>query len=307
MKKYCQSLICIQPATNYICYKKSKPMKKLFTLIFAISLVSSSLFAQSSAKFNPDVILKTNGEEIKAKITKITDTDVSFVYPGETAEYILKKSDLLKIVHSSGRVEMISQAPLPAQERQKEQVTMAASPADHHNKIAILPFTYLMDNQQGADAIGYKAQEDTFSFLTQHTAGYTILDPRTTNALLAKGGVTKDKMMNFTMKEICDILGVEYIVDGSVTQNKGYQTSSTTDVANTKVKRDDDKVKGISTYGSTNSNSVQRYDVSVSLHIYMDNNASIYNQSHKAFLSNTDGGYNSPLEYLLKRCPLYRK
>ncbi|GGE49587.1 hypothetical protein EV200_10962 [Pedobacter psychrotolerans] len=277
-------------------------MKKLSTFVFALSLVSSSLFAQSSAKLNPDVISKKNGEEIKAKITKITDTDVSFVYPGETAEYVLKKSDLLKIVHSSGQV------PLPAQERQKEQVAMSASPADHHNRIAILPFTYLMDNQPGADAIGYKAQEDAFSFLAQHTAGYTILDPRTTNALLVKGGVTKDKMMNFTMKEICDILGVEYIVDGSVTQNKGYQTSSTSGVANTKVKRDDDeKVKGISTYGSTNSNSVQRYDVSVSLHIYMDNNASIYNQSHKAFLSSTDGGYSSPLEYLLKRCPLYRK
>lgn len=282
-------------------------MKRLYVLLI-LSLISVNLFAQTKNVAKQDIIQKLNGEEMKGKVIKITDSDVTFIYSGETAEYVIKRSEIAKIVHSSGRVEVISQQSLPAQERQKDEVTMSASPVDHHNKIAILPFTYLMDNQPGAEAIGLKAQEDTYGFLSQHSAGYTILDPRTTNATLAKAGVTKDKMMNFTMKEICDILGVEYIVDGVVTQNKGYQTSSSTENSNTKVKRDGDKdVKGISSYGSSSSNAVQRYDVAVSLHIYMDNNASIYNQTHKAFLSNTDGSYSSPLEYLLKRCPLYRK
>nr|WP_068890576.1 hypothetical protein [Pedobacter panaciterrae] len=282
-------------------------MKKLYVILI-LSLISANLFAQTKNPTKEDLIQKLNGEEMKGKVIKITDSDVTFIYTGETAEYVIKKSDIAKIVHSSGRIEVISQQSLPAQERQKDQVSMSASPVDHHNKIAVLPFTYLMDNQPGADAIGLKAQEDTYGFLSQHSAGYTILDPRTTNATLAKAGVTRDKMMNFTMKEICDILGVEYVVDGVVTQNKGYQTSSSSENSNTKVKRDGDKdVKGVSSYGSTSSNAVQRYDVAVSLHIYMDNNASIYNQTHKAFLSNTDGSYTSPLEYLLKRCPLYRK
>jgi hypothetical protein len=282
-------------------------MKKLYALLI-LSLICVNIFAQTKSTANPDLIQKLNGEEMKGKVVKVTDSDVTFIYSGETAQYVIKKSDIAKIVHSSGRIEVISQQSLPAQERQKDQVNMSASPVDHHNKIAVLPFTYLVDNQPGAEAIGLKAQEDTYGFLAQHSAGYTILDPRTTNATLAKAGVTSDKMMNFTMKEICDILGVEYVVDGVVTQNKGYQTSSTSDVSSSKVKRDgNDKVKGISSYGSTNSNAVQRYDVAVSLHIYMDNNASIYNQTHKAFLSNTDGSYSSPLEYLLKRCPLYRK
>jgi TolB-like protein len=282
-------------------------MKKIY-ILFLLGLISLNVIAQSGNPSKQDVIQKTNGEEMKGKLIKVTDSDVTFVYAGETAQYVIKKSEIAKIVHASGRVENISQQSLPAQNRQQDQVSMTASPVDHHNKIAILPFTFLMDNQPGADEIGYKAQEDTYGMLSQHAAGYTILDPRTTNALLNKAGVTKDKMINFTMKEICDILGVEYVIDGSVTQNKGYQTSSTSDVSNTKVKRNDnDKVKGVSSYGSTNSNSVQRYDVSVSLHIYMDNNVSIYNQSHKAFFTNTDGSYSSPLEYLLKRSPLYRK
>jgi len=266
------------------------------------------VFAQERSNAKQDVIQKVNGEEMKGQVVKVTDSEVTFIYSGENAQYVIKKSEIARIVHASGRIENIGQQSLPAQNREKDPVSMSASPADHHNKIAILPFTYLMDNQAGAEAIGYKAQEDTYGFLSKHSAGYTVLDPRTTNSLLRKGGMTRDKIINFTMKEICDVLGVEYVIDGVVTQNKGYQTSSTSDVSNSKVKRDgDDKIKGVSSYGSTNSSAVQRYDVSVSLHIYMDNNASIYNQTHKAFLSNTDRSYTGPLEYLLKRSPLYRK
>ncbi|RZL51032.1 MAG: hypothetical protein EOP00_01395 [Pedobacter sp.] len=282
-------------------------MKKNYLLILML-LISLTSFAQSGSNTKNDIVTKANGEEIKGKVIKVTDNEISFVYAGESAEYVFKKSDLSKITYASGRIETMGQVALPAQQRQKEVVNMSPSPADHHNKIAILPFTFLMENQAGADAVGYKAQDDTYGFLSQHSAGYTILDSRTTNSLLSKAGITKDKMMNYTMKEICDILGVEYVIDGSISQTKGYQTSSTSDAANTKVKRTvDDKVKGISSSGSSYTNSAQRYDVAVSIHIYMDTNASIYNQSHKAFFSNVDGGYASPLEYLLKRSPLYRK
>lgn len=281
-------------------------MKRFYVLMLA-TLLSLNIFAQNRPA-KVDIIQKTNGDEMKGRLTKITDTDVSFIYSGETLEYTIKKSDILKIIHSSGRVEVFGQQPLPAENRQKDQLVLSPTPADHHNKIAILPFTFLIDNQPGADEVGYKAQEDAYGFLSQHSAGYTILDPRTTNAKLIQAGVTKDKMMAFTMKDICNVLGVEYVMDGSVLQTKGYQTTTSGDNSNTKVKRDGgEKVKGVSTSSTSYSNAAQRYEVSVSLHIYMDNNASIYNQSHKAFFTNTDGSYNSPLEYLLKRSPLYRK
>lgn len=277
----------------------SRPLLLLLVLLFSIST-----FAQTPV----DVILKMNGDEMKGKITKITDTDLTFIYSGETLEYTVKKSDILKITHSSGRVEIINQPPLPSDIRKNDQIVMKGTPADHHNRIAVLPFHYLMENQPGADEIGLSAQQDTYSFLSQHSAGYTLIDPRTTNALLAKGGVTKENITGFTMNELCNILGVEYIIDGTVKQNKASQTSYTSGNSNTNVKRNgNDKVTKVNNYGSTYSNAEQRYDVSVSLSIYNDNNANIYNQSHRAFFSNTDGGFNSPLQYLLKRCPLYRK
>lgn len=277
----------------------SRPLLLLLALLFSIST-----FAQTPV----DVILKVNGDEMKGKITKITDTDLTFIYSGETLEYTIKKSDILKITHSSGRVEIINQPPLPSDVRKNDQIVMKGTPADHHNRIAVLPFHYLMENQPGADEIGLSAQQDTYSFLSQHSAGYTLIDPRTTNALLAKGGVTKENITGFTMNELCNILGVEYIIDGTVKQNKASQTSYSSDNSNTNVKRNgNDKVTKVNTYGSTYSNAEQRYDVSVSLSIYNDNNANIYSQSHRAFFSNTDGGFGSPLQYLLKRCPLYRK
>ena len=281
-------------------------MKKQLLFIIGVMFMVNA-YAQTKTTANQDIVLKSNGEEMKGKVTQVSDAEIHFIYSGETAEYIIKKSDVLKITHSSGRVETFNQSAQTAETRKNDPVSMTATPADHHNKIAILPFAFLLDRQAGAQEVGIKAQEDTYSFLSKHAAGYTLLDVRTTNAALIKAGVTRDKMIGFTMKEICDILGVEYIIDGTVTQNKGYATSSTYGNTNTDIKRkSDDKVK-VNTSDYSNSNSVQRYDVSVSLGIYMDNNASIYNQTHKAFFTSTDGSYSGPLEYLLKRCPLYRK
>jgi len=282
-------------------------MKRALLLLFA-TLISISGFAQNPINDKLDIILKINGDEMKGKITKISDTDLTFIYAGETLEYTVKKADILKITHASGRTETINQPPLPSDTRKNDQVVMKGSPAEHHNRIALLPFHFLMENQPGADEIGLSAQQDAYSFLSKHSAGYTLVDPRTSNALLAKAGVNKENITSFTMNELANILAVEYIIDGSVKQNKAVQTSSTSDYGNSTIKRDkDDKITGAKSSGSTFSSAQQRYDISVSLSIYTDTNASIYNESHKAFFTSTDGGFGSPLQYLLKRSPLYRK
>ncbi|WP_113653399.1 hypothetical protein [Pedobacter namyangjuensis] len=282
-------------------------MKHFLKFLF-LTLLTTGVYAQTASTEKTDVILKLNGEEMKGKITKIADSELTFIYSGETLEYTVKKSDILKITHASGRVEIINQVALPSDLRKDDQVVMKGTPADHHNRIAVLPFHFVIENQPGADEIGLSAQQDTYAFLSQHSAGYTLLDPRTTNALLAKANVTKQNITGFTMNELCNMLGVEYVIDGSIKQNKAAQTSYASDNSNSTVKRNgNDKITGVKSSGSTFSSAEQRYDVAVSLTIYTDTNASIYNQTHKAFFSNTDGGYNSPLQYLLKRSPLYRK
>ncbi|MDR6460506.1 hypothetical protein J2786_003640 [Chryseobacterium vietnamense] len=277
---------------------------KIYFLIFCVFL-STGAFAQGIQTGKEDMLQKTSGEILKGKILRVTDNDITFVYAGETAEYVIKKIDVSKIVHSSGRVEDFA-GNSTVQVRQKEPVSMVASPSEHHNRIAILPFTFLMDNQQGAEEIGIKAQQDAYAFLSQHSTGYNIIDPRTTNAALIQAGVTREKMIGFSMKNLGDILGTEYIIEGTISQAKGYMTSSTIGRNSATIKDDGGKIKetGIS---SSTSGSAQQYDVTVTLQIYMDNNVSIYNNSHKAFWPTTDGSYIAPLEYILKRCPLYTK
>lgn len=276
-------------------------MKRIILLIMG-SILYLNMFAQA-AKAQTDVIIKTNGEELSGKIVKMTDAEIVFKYTGENLEYNIKKADISKITHASGRVETFQQA-----QNTNQAGVSASQTKDVRNKVAILPFSFIKDSEGGADEVGLKAQNDAYGYLTKHSAGYTILDPRTSNALLIKAGVTKDKMMGYTMKELCDIMGVEYVIDGTITQTKAAAMTNAVETNNANIKRNDnDKIKGATGSTFATSNTTQRYDVTVSLSIYMNNDSSIFNEKRKALFGNTDGSYNSSLEYLLKRCPLYRK
>jgi TolB-like protein len=279
-------------------------MRRFFIYLLSICL-SLNLAAQDATK--PDIILKGNGEEMKGKVTEVLDNSIKFIYTGETAVYEIKKSDIVKITYSSGRVETIT---APSSPTEKNEGSTTANPAananaDHHNKVAVLPFGFIKDNTSEAGSeVGRKVQTDAYTYLVKHAPQYTILDPRTTNALLMKAGVTAETKEGFTMDELCNILGVEYILEGTITQNKGMQSNSTYGNANTSTNYKDDG-KNRKTYGSTSSNSYQTYITSVSMNIYNDKNKNIYSQNHRALLASIDGSYTDPLNYLLKRCPLH--
>lgn len=299
-------------------------MKSYFLLFLSVVLSFSAMAqntkpAEKSTK--SDIVLKVNGDEMVGKITSISDNEVKFIYEGETLEYTIKKTDILKVTYSSGRVEFFNRQPLPSE---KKEAAAEAAPApqasakpartydvaagDHHNKVAILPFGYIRDGQSGAKEISIKVQTDAYTFLQKHSAGYTLLDPRTTNALLIKAGVTRDNIEGFTWDEICNILGVEYIIEGTVTIVKGMQSSSTNSSFNANNDGNGKSYNGNTrAYGNTTSTSAQYYGTSVLLNVFNDKNQNIYTDNHKAFLNSTNAQYNTTLEYLLKRIPLYRK
>lgn len=105
------------------------------------------------------------------------------------------------------------------------------------------------------------------------------------------------------MSEICQILGVEYVIDGLATQNQTTQTNYGSGTYTSKGKADDKKKTG---YESTYSTSVQNYQTVMDMKIYNDKSEIIYNQNRKAFWQIADA-YKSTLEYLIKRSPLYTK
>lgn len=277
---------------------------KMLTMLLLCSVLSVNIIAQATQA--NDVILKVNGDELKGKVTEIGDSEIKFIYTGETLVYSIKKTDILKITYASGRVETYNKPALPSTE-QDSQKQAEKSTVDHHNRVAILPFGFISDNQSAAEDMKYKVQAECYTYLTKHAGELTILDPRTTNALLIKAGATADKMMGFTMDELCAILGVEYIIDGTITANKADQHSyesgsyKATGDNNNKDGKSDAKISG-----SSSSTTTQSFKTSISMNIYTDANKNIFSQDHDSFWSTADA-YKITLQYLLKKSPLYTK
>ena len=157
---------------------------------------------------------------------------------------------------------------------------------NHQNRVAILPFSYVTDGQPAADALGEKAQASCYSYLSKNAGSKQILDPRTTNAQLYKAGVRKDNMKGYTMDDLCNILGVEYVVEGVVTLNKSGVSSNQSKTTD----KSDDGSKQTNVRGTAE----QEYETTVLLSIYNDKGSPVYNQDRKSILSG-QGAYKNTL------------
>ena len=85
-------------------------MKNLFNstpltvLSFLIFFLSFSVTAQDSA----DTVIMMDGKERKGKVTAINDSEITFIFTGETLEYKIKRAEVNKIIFASGRTQLIS-------------------------------------------------------------------------------------------------------------------------------------------------------------------------------------------------------
>ena len=295
-------------------------MRKLFVSIL-LALLGSVAWSQTPAKH--DVLLKVNGDEMTGKVTEINDSSIKFTHEGESLVYTIKKMDILKITFASGRIEFFNKQPLPSTQNNKtasgqasEKKADQTSLQEHHNKVAILPFKYIVDKNDAGEEMTYKVQTEAFAILQKNNASLELQDPNTTNALLIKAGVTNDNIRGFTMGEICNILGVEYLVQGTITQNTNAVVSSQYSSSSSKSnsQRDGHKSSVIGTIlksssqnnSSSTSTSTKNYRTSITMNVYTDKGHSIFSQSHDS-MWNTNEAYKITLQYLLKRTPIYRK
>lgn len=275
---------------------------KLIATFGMILLCQFMSFAQSTLK--NDIVLKTSGEELTGKVQEIGDTDIKFVYAGETLVYQIKKSDIAKITFSSGRVEIFN-SPKPSQAK-IDSISKSGLEA-HHNKIAILPFSYLLDKQDAGQEMTYKVQNEVYAIMNAHSGYMTVQPTQTTNALLLKAGITGANVRSFTMGEICDVLGVEYVIQGTITQNKTSITSSSSGSTTVNAKTNENTNRTVGTVnGYSSSYSTQNYSTNVTMNIYTDKGETIFSQDHQSFWS-SDDAYKVTLNYLLKRTPIYQK
>lgn len=276
----------------------------LASTIFFLSLYAQNNKPKTIEKY--DSILMKNNEMKVGNVTEVNDDAIKFVHKGETLNYTLKKADIVKIIFASGRVENIS-----ATEPDNKNISALIPKIDHHNNAAVLPFSFISNQQGGDPEMGYKIQSECYTTLSNKAATLHFQDPSTTNALLGKAGVTQENFRNFTTVELCSILSVEYIVKGTVTLNQ-TNTSTTENVSynsksstnnNSKTSGTNKSNSGSATGTSTTQ---QEYKTSVLLEIYSDEGNKIYGKDRTSFWSGVDA-YKPSIQYLLKRAPIYGK
>lgn len=73
-------------------------MKKITKTILFIAL----MFVYSNLSYSQDIILKKNGEELKVKITEISDTQLKYEKPGLTISFTLSLADILVVTFKNG-------------------------------------------------------------------------------------------------------------------------------------------------------------------------------------------------------------
>lgn len=252
-----------------------------------------------------DTVLKSDGEEMIGTVTSINENDVRFIYQKESLEYSIKKSDILKITFASGRIQYFNEQKLDTPNQLE----------DHHNRVAILPFGYIKDQETSNIEMTKKIQLETYSIFKRKATILQYQDPSTTNALLAKAGVT-DNLQGYTMGEICNILGVEYLVQGLVSIERSsitnYSNEQSTTTGKNKAYIDrkgniigspNQKVKSNTTSFST---STQNYSTNITMNVYTDKGENVFNMDHDSFWQTQDA-YKITLQYLAKRSPLYKR
>ena len=269
--------------------------RKINLGLLFILLCTSISFAQSEAKL--DKVVMTNGEVKMGHVTGISDTEVQFVHDKETLTYTLDKAKISKIEFgSSGRIEVYNQV----------QASTTAEPnlADHHNKIAILPFVYVRDGrQQKNDVNETKVQQQFFSLMNGHVGALKVQDPQTTIALLRKNGVNDDTFDNYMIPEICNMLGVEYVVRGILTINQEGSTSYSSNYSSYTAKKNK---PGTNKWSTGTTSSTLQFNTIVDMTLYNDNGEAVFSRSKESFWP-TDDAYTLTLPWLLKRMPIYTK
>lgn len=290
---------------------------RVMVLLFVVLLGSTTMGWGQATKPTADVVLKTNGDELAGKVVEINENEIRFTYAGETLVYAIKKSDILKITFASGRIEFFNRSSSESQPANTSRPAKAGEEygqvQDHHNKVAILPFHYLVDKQDAGEEMTYKVQQEAFSFLSKHIGELELQDVNTTNALLIKAGVNNNNFRGFTMGEICNILSVEYIIQGTITQSRSSVSSTSSSASsyqsNNNQNNKNNAIGSIfksSGSSSTYSSSTQNYQTAIVMNVFNDKGQSLFSQDHTSFWSTNDA-YKVTLQYLLKRIPLYRK
>ena len=152
-------------------------------------------------------------------------------------------------------------------------------------------------------------QEITISFLAKSAAELKFIDAAEINALLLQHEIDDSNIAQYTPTDLAKLLQVEYVIIGSVMQDKGKLVTQVNNNNNRKetIKRNGNEIK---VKGNNNSHATetttQEIETNVTLSIYSETGQKIYGNSRQSILSDADA-YKFAIRYMLRRTPLYKR
>ncbi len=263
---------------------------------FLCTILTFDVVAQETSAESFDVVVMLDGEERKGKVKGITDDLIKFVYAGEDLQYEFKKSDINKITFSSGRTQTFNEAV-----SDNEMATTAAlSAAERKGIVAVLPFT-VVTNDPGimTEELGLLVQTECASIISEEARMLTVQSTRTTNANLAKLGITD--LNTVDPSELAAMIGAEFVVFGTFDVMHDGTHSYGSDVTTEKTKRDDGKKKQTTVSSGSSSTSID-YDSKVHLEIYNDQGQAVFTDAKEPFSGGPDS-YGGPIKRIIRHSP----
>jgi hypothetical protein len=276
----------------------------IFTFIWTLTCFHD-LFAQ-------DKITLTSGEIKEGKVTGISETIVKLRYPGEDFDYELDKRNVAKIQFASGRVDNFATNTSAGSNNQGADLPKGGP--DSHNKIAVLPFTFIT-NEPGmsTESMGNLTQNSTANFVKKEYGELTLQDPMVTNSIFGKNNVNRENIASFSPSEIAQMLGVEFLIYGTVniinkgssTYNSAVGTYKEKESKNYQSNSDNRKTTGVAVSTGSSTTTVN-YDTTVDFRLFNDRGDNLYSESRHAFGTSIDA-YKGSIEYMARRTPFGSK
>jgi hypothetical protein len=202
---------------------------------------------------------------------------------------------------------------------------VAVSP---NNRVAVMPMIYIGDgSDERNEEMRFILQDIAVSYMSRSAAELKFMDGAELNAILYKNGIDEKTIREYTPAELAELLHVEYVIMGSVLQDKGSIVTTTNQRTTRRQiidhrdrhdrydrydrydrhRRHGNGVQVINRNHNTRSTVTrQNVETQVSISIYNDKGEKIYSKSRQSILSETDA-YKNAIHYLLKRTPLYNR
>lgn len=179
--------------------------------------------------------------------------------------------------------------------------TLATAQTDSTaNKIAILPFGFNLVKDTATTQTAEATQQLAFAYLSQNAKVMQVQSIAITNAVLKQQGIQVSNLRYYAATHLGALLGVQYLVIGTVTENP-YSSQSRSTFKNVTTT----DASGNSYTNSVNTTSYS-YQTTVTILIYNNTGKVIYQKDDTGFWNSTEG-YQKAIEKLLKKSPLFKK